>query len=259
MTVLASRKEYCIRGEVHELSNRNRGVPWPRQEGSVSSASQRARPRCPYYASAELYKQAQIIFCPYNYIVDKNVREAKGIDIKGDILVFDEAHNIEDFSRDSASFSVDVLELQQVVDELREVIAGRQLGSPNSDLALAAVSIIELIASLLSLVETILAGQLEQSFDYEYSLHEGQLLSDILEDHGVTKASVDECDKAVALIREQYNNEDKNDLDENKQGSGADVGAGAVADGGSAVMSQSMLTQSPFGFGYTMQEGQTQN
>lgn len=275
MTVLASRKEYCIREEVVTLSNRNevcRGlvkkgmcyqhrnvqhlVAEPELKGHVwdieelSNIGKRHK-GCPYYASNELYKQARIIFCPYNYIVDKNVRQASGIDIKGDILVFDEAHNIEDFSRESASFSVDIAELHQIVDELRDIVADHKHGSAKGDFVLAASEIIQMFANILQLVETILAGRLEQNFDYEYSLHEGQILFDILSDHGITKESIVGCETSITLIRELYDNED----DEKEKEEKPEEEATKVK----AESTQSQLTQSTigfgFGYGYTAQKG----
>ena len=49
-----------------------------------------------------------MVFCPYNYLVDPAVRKSVGINLKGSVVVFDEAHNIEGVARDAASgdFSV---------------------------------------------------------------------------------------------------------------------------------------------------------
>lgn len=52
---------------------------------------------CPYYFSRKLAEDSDIIFIPYNYIINGNIR--KGFDNifkSGNfILIFDEAHNIE--------------------------------------------------------------------------------------------------------------------------------------------------------------------
>ena len=39
-------------------------------------------------------KDADIIFLPYNYLVDKHSRESQKVDVKNAILIFDEAHNL---------------------------------------------------------------------------------------------------------------------------------------------------------------------
>ncbi|XP_051934803.1 Fanconi anemia group J protein isoform X2 [Hippocampus zosterae] len=62
---------------------------------------------CSYYAARELMQGSSIIFCPYNYLLDPVIRDCMEIDLAGHILVLDEAHNIEDCARESASFMLD--------------------------------------------------------------------------------------------------------------------------------------------------------
>jgi Rad3-related DNA helicase len=58
---------------------------------------------CPYYISRALEKHAELVLCPYNYILDPSIREALGIDLEGTVVVLDEAHNVEDTLRGSGS------------------------------------------------------------------------------------------------------------------------------------------------------------
>ena len=44
-------------------------------------------------------EEAELIFCPYNYLLDPVVRVAMAVDIENAVLIFDEAHNIEDVCR----------------------------------------------------------------------------------------------------------------------------------------------------------------
>ncbi|XP_074586059.1 uncharacterized protein LOC141841763 [Curcuma longa] len=62
---------------------------------------------CSYFAAQTLAEEAQLVFCPYNYIVNPVVRRAMDIDLKGAIVILDEAHNIEDIARDSGSLDVE--------------------------------------------------------------------------------------------------------------------------------------------------------
>lgn len=39
--------------------------------------------------------EAEIVFCPYSYIVDPIIREAVEADIKGSIIIFDEAQYVD--------------------------------------------------------------------------------------------------------------------------------------------------------------------
>ena len=54
---------------------------------------------CPYYATRELKNKADIIFCPYNYLVEPLIRKSMEISLKGNVVILDEAHNIEDSAR----------------------------------------------------------------------------------------------------------------------------------------------------------------
>jgi Fanconi anemia group J protein len=48
-------------------------------------------------------EQAEIVFVPYNYLIDPAVRKRMHIPINGNIIILDEAHNIEDSARAAAS------------------------------------------------------------------------------------------------------------------------------------------------------------
>ena len=38
--------------------------------------------------------EAELIFCPYSYLLDPVVRATMGISLENAVLIFDEAHNI---------------------------------------------------------------------------------------------------------------------------------------------------------------------
>ncbi|KAM4844620.1 Fanconi anemia group J protein [Thomomys bottae] len=73
---------------------------------------------CPYYTARELKDDADIIFCPYNYLLDAQIRETMDINLKEQVVILDEAHNIEDCARESASYSVTEVQLRFARDEL---------------------------------------------------------------------------------------------------------------------------------------------
>ncbi|XP_036612018.1 Fanconi anemia group J protein [Trichosurus vulpecula] len=73
---------------------------------------------CPYYAARELMLDADIVFCPYNYLLDSQIRESMDINLKEQIIILDEAHNIEDCARESASYSITEIQLRFARDEL---------------------------------------------------------------------------------------------------------------------------------------------
>ncbi|XP_053176881.1 Fanconi anemia group J protein [Scomber japonicus] len=150
MTILSSRDHTCVNPEVAPHSNRNErckdlldakdgrscryyhGVQKMRDQGTLQwahglyqawdiedlvSLGKRLR-SCSYYAARELMAGAHIIFCPYNYLLDPMIRESMEIDLAGQILVLDEAHNIEDCARESASFTLDHKNLMMCREEL---------------------------------------------------------------------------------------------------------------------------------------------
>jgi len=46
---------------------------------------------CPYFTAKNRQIHVDLVICPYNYILDPAIREAMDIDVKGDIIIFDEA------------------------------------------------------------------------------------------------------------------------------------------------------------------------
>ena len=66
---------------------------------------------CPYFATRELKNGAQLIICPYNYLVDPKIRKSMEISIKNQVLVLDEAHNIEDSAREAVSGNFNIEEI----------------------------------------------------------------------------------------------------------------------------------------------------
>ncbi|XP_076952033.1 regulator of telomere elongation helicase 1 homolog [Bidens hawaiensis] len=61
---------------------------------------------CPYYMSRELHKVVDILFAPYNYLIDPGNRKSLTIEWSNSILIFDEAHNLESICADAASFDL---------------------------------------------------------------------------------------------------------------------------------------------------------
>lgn len=49
---------------------------------------------CPYFGSRRAIPQAELVTLPYNLLLQKSAREALGIDLKDQIVVIDEAHNL---------------------------------------------------------------------------------------------------------------------------------------------------------------------
>ncbi len=79
---------------------------------------------CPYFLSRELATHAEIIFAPYNYIMDPGIRSAMSINMENSIVIVDEAHNVEDTCRSAGSFEISSDSLYAVQTELNVLLTG---------------------------------------------------------------------------------------------------------------------------------------
>ena len=107
---------------------------------------------CPYYLSRGLAKDAELVFCPYNYVLDPSIRETTGINLWNSVVVLDEAHNIEDILRNSGSGTFSEFELAEMVCMLHQFASIKPSfrGSPeDSQLSDCAHNILLVIESLL--------------------------------------------------------------------------------------------------------------
>ena len=58
------------------------------------------------------------------------------INLKGDILILDEAHNIEDTCRESASFTVQQRQVQDAMKDCEEIVNHARVREPYRDLVM---------------------------------------------------------------------------------------------------------------------------
>uniref|UniRef100_A0A8C0FU27 Regulator of telomere elongation helicase 1 n=1 Tax=Bubo bubo TaxID=30461 RepID=A0A8C0FU27_BUBBB len=77
---------------------------------------------CPYYLSRSLKQQADIIFMPYNYLLDSKSRRAHNLDLKGTVVILDEAHNVEKLCEESSSFDLTPYDLASAMDAVNLVL-----------------------------------------------------------------------------------------------------------------------------------------
>ncbi|KAJ2450832.1 hypothetical protein EV183_004008, partial [Coemansia sp. RSA 2336] len=115
---------------------------------------------CPYYASREMASNAELVFCPYNYILDPRVRDAANIDLANSVVIFDEAHNIENAARDAASFEVTDKALSILAFECTKMIERGVLVSSH--------------AAIRNMAETLANWLQQEDNGYEYVEYEMQ-------------------------------------------------------------------------------------
>lgn len=69
---------------------------------------------CPYYLARLLSQMYKVVIGAYNYLfIDSNYQNQ--------IVVLDEAHNMEDFLKENVSFTLSRLNIEQALDEIKEV------------------------------------------------------------------------------------------------------------------------------------------
>jgi len=73
---------------------------------------------CPYFANKDRVTGADIIFMPYNYLIDDKIRENFDIRYENSCIIFDEAHNVAQCSEDVTSFELKGKLLEGVILEL---------------------------------------------------------------------------------------------------------------------------------------------
>ncbi|KAG5460589.1 MAG: hypothetical protein BJ554DRAFT_7346, partial [Olpidium bornovanus] len=154
MAVLGSRKQYCVHPKVSKsadvdegctsLCETESGCQYREQTARITSSADVAAGGqleiwdiedlvdfgkrtngCPYYASKELAKQADIVFLPYSYVCNPIIREAMDLSVDGAVIVLDEAHNMKDVAREAGSFEVTDRVLTSVDGELAGLLKDR--------------------------------------------------------------------------------------------------------------------------------------
>lgn len=51
---------------------------------------------CPYYGSRNMVREADVVVLPYQSLLLRSARESLGLNLKNNVIVIDEAHNLAD-------------------------------------------------------------------------------------------------------------------------------------------------------------------
>ena len=129
--------------KLQEHKRKHGVVPHPQEQIEEASrtvpdiedfvAASKREELCPFYYARELQSSSDVLFLPYNYLLDPRTRRALNINLSRDVLVFDEAHNIEKVCADAASFNLSSIELASAVRELDRLIAGAKNSGGSAD------------------------------------------------------------------------------------------------------------------------------
>eukprot|EP01080_Neovahlkampfia_damariscottae_P009562 gene9562-1765_t len=77
---------------------------------------------CPFYVTRSMQAASEIIFMPYNYLIDPVLRNKMNITIEGSILIFDESHNLEKWCTEAASFDLKQTTIINCIAELYKAL-----------------------------------------------------------------------------------------------------------------------------------------
>ena len=219
MTILASREHTCIHPTVSKSKNKTEGCKemMDRNKGGGCTYQSNVKSKlathhavnayrggtkdawdledlvkvgkkvraCPYFATRELRPKSDIIFCPYNYLIEPLIRKSLDIDLRGQIVILDEAHNIEDSARDAASWKVTQEDVREAMQDLEAVAAN---GSQDPDAH-------RKVADTLSHLSQWIDGSKEQlndytSFDSSSKIWTGQEIAGVFKVYGIDERTL---------------------------------------------------------------------
>lgn len=78
---------------------------------------------CGFYKSREDAKDVDLLFIPYDYLINPSTRDSLQVKLKNSILIFDEGHNIEKSCESIASFELSPNDLSGAIAELDDAFA----------------------------------------------------------------------------------------------------------------------------------------
>mmetsp|Transcript_17607 Transcript_17607/g.38535 ORF Transcript_17607/g.38535 Transcript_17607/m.38535 type:complete len:932 (-) Transcript_17607:928-3723(-) len=87
---------------------------------------------CPYYLSRDedINAEADIVFMPYNYLVDSSVRAKIGLEWSHATVVIDEAHNIESVCESSMSFTFTGSDVGHYINTVNDYVVRMNIVGP---------------------------------------------------------------------------------------------------------------------------------
>lgn len=140
ITILGSKAQYCINPRLRDVADKNTAcsdlikvggcVYFTGKERLIKRTADRIYDieemraegkkciGCPYFASRAHVEDADVVFLPYNYLIDSKIRQASDISLANAIVIIDEAHNIEDVCRTAGSLELTSRIIELVLNEL---------------------------------------------------------------------------------------------------------------------------------------------
>lgn len=104
-----------------------KSLPWDPMDIEELHRFGKDHTMCPYFGNKDRATGADVVFMPYNYLIDEKIRENFDISYKDCIIIFDEAHNIASSSEEVSSFELRSKSLSLVLQELERLQEERAL------------------------------------------------------------------------------------------------------------------------------------
>ncbi|KAL8591949.1 hypothetical protein ACOMHN_020427 [Nucella lapillus] len=222
MTILASREHTCIHPHISRSANKNEGCEQLLKDSGCSFKDRMVRYQsqnaikdlglhsawdledlvqvlkkkkaCPYFVSRGLKDQSDLIICPYNYLVDPIIRDSMEINLKGQVVLLDEAHNIEDSVREAASQSITQDQVTKAMDDMDGLM---ERGIKVADIS----KLRQMCQRLDSFIEERSSSLTTHDFDQHYTIWSGLDIVAQLQRQGLGPRDMEYLKGAVSSIK----------------------------------------------------------
>ncbi|KFB40137.1 AGAP000634-PA-like protein [Anopheles sinensis] len=78
---------------------------------------------CPFYLSKELVEKADMLFMPYNYLLDAKARKANNLSVQNSVIILDEAHNVEKMCEETGSTHIRSSDIALAIEDTSSIIS----------------------------------------------------------------------------------------------------------------------------------------
>ncbi|KAF1789779.1 P-loop containing nucleoside triphosphate hydrolase [Phytophthora cactorum] len=113
VAILGSREHLCVNEKVSKLRGTRQNLAFFGVDSPVCGVQ-----ICPFFLTRNMLPEAEIVFVPYNYLIDPMARRSIGISIENSILIFDEAHNVESIASEAASYALSSTDISGCISEV---------------------------------------------------------------------------------------------------------------------------------------------
>ncbi|KAM4048052.1 Fanconi anemia group J protein isoform 2-T2 [Anomaloglossus baeobatrachus] len=172
MTILSSRDHTCVNPDIH--SNRN--------EKCRELIEAKDGPSCRYYYGAQKMSEQNILQYRLGLNQAWDIEELLDICLKDQVVILDEAHNMEDCARESASYSVTDAQLLYARDEIDSMVTHGIRPSDHEPLR-------GVCYSLTNWIKECAENLVERDYESSCKVWNGKDILSIFHDMGITNAT----------------------------------------------------------------------